>query len=341
MRKLTRQLYLLIVCLIIFFYYSDFLSAQQSLQTKPAEKKPLPIIDMHVHSISVNNFRLGEICPWFLEEMPGTDPKTGMSFPSKDCVDPWKPPKDDNEMTAGFLETLEKLNITAVVFCDNPEILYRWKKSAPGRIIPGIGVSVPENITVQAMRDSLSSGFYKVMAECAPQYQGISPSDMSLDEYFSIAEELDIPVGIHMGTGGNGMANIMGTKFRAAMGNPLELEDLLHRHPKLRVWVMHAGYPFIDELIAVMGWNAYVFLDISGFIWSYPLEEIHMVIKRLVQAGFGKRIMYGTDFIGYPDMIKTSIGVIQNASYLTEEQKRDILYNNAARFLRLNEIGEN
>jgi predicted TIM-barrel fold metal-dependent hydrolase len=104
------------------------------------------------------------------------------------------------------------------------------------------------------------------------------------------------------------------------------------------VWVQHAGYPFIDELIAVMGWNAYVFLDISGFIWSYPLEEIHATIKRLVQAGFGRRIMYGTDFIFWPRMIEASIGVIENASYLTEEQKRDILYNNAARFLRIEEL---
>ena len=48
--------------------------------------------------------------------------------------------------------------------------------------------------------------------------------------------------------------------------------------------------------------------------------------------------MYGTDFMGYPKMIEASIGVIENASYLTEEQKRDILYNNAARFLRLVEL---
>jgi predicted TIM-barrel fold metal-dependent hydrolase len=48
--------------------------------------------------------------------------------------------------------------------------------------------------------------------------------------------------------------------------------------------------------------------------------------------------MYGTDFMGYPKMIEASVGLIQNASYLTEEQKRDILYNNAARFLRIDEI---
>ncbi|MFH0841190.1 MAG: amidohydrolase family protein [Bacteroidota bacterium] len=325
------------ILMIALCFIMPVLSIAQGPKQLPA-KKPLPIIDIHVHSISIGSMQMGDLCPWFLEDMPGTDPKTGMSFPSKDCVDPLKPAKNDEELSKAFLETIERLNITAVVFCDNPEMLYRWKKAAPGRIIPGIGVSTPNDITAKAMRDSLSSGFYKVMSECAPQYHGMSPSDMSLDEYFTIAEELDIPVGIHMGTGGNGMANIMGSKFRAAMGNPLELEDLLHRHPKLRVWVQHAGYPFTDELIAVMGWNAYVFLDISGFIWSYPLEEIHMVIKRLVQAGFGKRIMYGTDFMGYPKMIEASIGVIQNASYLTEEQKRDILYNNAARFLRIDEI---
>jgi uncharacterized protein len=312
------------------------LLAAQGAKNEPT-KKPLPIIDIHVHSMSMGTFQMGDLCPWFLENMPGTDPKTGMTFPVKDCVDPWKPAKNDDDLTASFIETINRLNITAVVFGD-AKMLYRWKKAAPDRIIPGIGVSSADEITVAAMRDSLSSGFYKVMSECAPQYQGMSPSDMSLDEYFGIAEKLDLPVGIHMGTGGNGMTNIMGTKFRAAMGNPLELEDLLHRHPKLRVWVQHAGYPFTDELIAVMGWNAYVFLDLSGFIWSYPQEEIHMVIKRLIQAGFEKRIMYGTDFMGYPRMIETSIGLIQNASYLTEEQKRDILYNNAARFLRIDEI---
>ena len=50
--------------------------------------------------------------------------------------------------------------------------------------------------------------------------------------------------------------------------------------------------------------------------------------------------MFGTDFMGYPRMIEACIGVIENASYLTEEQKRDILYNNAARFLRIDEIKE-
>jgi uncharacterized protein len=330
----------LLTAVSLLFFLSSLVFGQANTNPPPKKQMP-PIIDIHVHSMKIGGFQMGDLCPWFLKDMPGTDPKTGMTFNvSGDCVDPIKAAKDDEELTAAFLETIERLNITAVVFGD-ADVLYKWKNAAPGRIIPGIGVSNAEEITVAAMRDSLSSGYYKVMSECAPQYNGMSPSDMSLDAYFAIAEELDLPVGIHMGTGGNGMTNITGSNYRAAMGNPLLLEDLLHRHPKLRVWVQHAGYPMIDELIALMGCNAYVFLDISGFIWSYPQEEIHATIKRLIQAGFGKRIMYGTDFIAWPRMIEASISLIQNASYLTEEQKRDILYNNAARFLRLEELKKN
>jgi predicted TIM-barrel fold metal-dependent hydrolase len=301
-------------------------------------KQMPPIIDIHVHAIKVGDSDWGDLCPWFLKSMPGTDPKTGMTFSfGGDCVEPLKAAKSTEELTTSFIETINRLNITAVVFSDD-ELLRQWKTLAPDRIIPGIGVSSPNDISVADMEKALSSGYYKVMSECAPQYQGLSPSDMSLDAYFALAEKMDIPVGIHMGTGGNGMTNITGSKYRAAMGNPFELEDLLHRHPNLRVWVQHAAYPMIDELIAVLGYNAYVFVDLSGFIWSYPQEEIHMVIKRLIQAGFGKRLMYGTDFIVWPKMIEASIGLIQNSSYLTEEQKRDILYNNAARFLRIKEI---
>jgi hypothetical protein len=158
---------------------------------------------------------------------------------------------------------------------------------------------------------------------------------MSLDAYFAAAEKLNIPVGIHMGTGGNGMANLTSPKYRASMGNPLLMEDLLARHPKLKVWLMHAGYPMADEMIALMGANAYVYVDIAGMIWSYPQAEINAYIKRLVQAGFGKRIMYGTDLLIWPKLVETSLSIIENADYLSYDQKRDILFNNAVRFFRL------
>ena len=296
----------------------------------------LPVFDIHVHTMKVNPSWASPMCPWFLSNMPGADPlQAPPSFQNLDCVDPLMPATSDEEMQDEVIKRIQKFNMTMVAFGD-AGVLHSWVKAAPpGRIIPGIGISDAASMTVEAFRDSLTNGFYKVMAEVAPQYQGMSPSDPSLDPYFAVAEELNVPVGIHMGTGGNGMANVQGSKFRASMGNPYLLEDLLARHPKMKIWVMHAGYPMLEEMIGLMGANAYVYLDISGFIWSYPLDEIHYYIKRLVQAGFGKRIMYGTDFMMWPRLFETSMGVIEHAQYLSEEQKRDILFNNAVRFFRM------
>ncbi|HEY5824480.1 MAG TPA: amidohydrolase family protein [Cyclobacteriaceae bacterium] len=306
--------------------------------TYAQEQKHLPIIDVHVHAMKANPSFAGDMCPWFLKNMPGGDPnQPPPSFINLDCADPLKAAKTDKEMQDALMATMKRLNMTFIAYGD-AQIIRNWQKAAPaGRIIPGFGVSSPKDITVKAFQDSLSNGFYKVMGEVAPQYQGLSPSDQSLDEYFAVAEKLNIPVGIHMGTGGNGMANINSPKYRASLGNPFLLEDMLAKHPKLKIWVMHAGYPMIDEMIALMGANAYVYVDLAGFIWSYPQEEIHDYLKRLIQAGFGKRIMYGTDLLVWPKLIETSVGLIENANYLSAEQKRDIFFNNAVRFFRLDE----
>ncbi|MBN3521303.1 amidohydrolase family protein [Algoriphagus lutimaris] len=313
-----------------FFSLIALLSFQISAQT---EKKMPPIIDVHVHASKVNPAFASDLCPWFLTSMPGSGPnQPAPSFLNNDCVDPLKAAKSDQEMQDAIISATERLNVTMVVSGD-AEIIHNWYNAVPNRIIPSIGIG--QDMSVEAFRDSLSGGFYKVMGEIAPQYQGKSPSDMSLDEYFGVAEELGIPVGIHMGTGGNGMANITSPSYRASMGNPFLLEDMLARHPKLKIWVMHAGYPMIDEMIALMGANAYVYVDLAGLIWSYPQDEIHDYLKRLVQAGFGKRILYGTDLMIWPKLLETSIGLIQNATYLSYDQKRDIFFNNAVRFFNL------
>jgi uncharacterized protein len=92
----------------------------------------------------------------------------------------------------------------------------------------------------------------------------------------------------------------------------------------------------IDNLLTLLQANSHVYVDVAGLIWSYPFVEVNRYIQRIVEAGFEDRVMFGTDQMYWPKVMATSISVIQNADYLSPEQKRDILYNNAARFLRLN-----
>ena len=59
------------------------------------------------------------------------------------------------------------------------------------------------------------------------------------------------------------------------------------------------------------------------------------VLRRLVEAGYGRRIMFGSDQMVWPGAIAAAIDAITSADFLMPSQKRDILHDNAARFLRL------
>jgi uncharacterized protein len=52
--------------------------------------------------------------------------------------------------------------------------------------------------------------------------------------------------------------------------------------------------------------------------------------------------MWGSDQMVWPRTIEVALETIEKAPFLSGEQKRDIFYNNAARFLRLSqeEIGK-
>ena len=297
-----------------------------------------PVIDVHVHAMD-DVPGIGPMCP-NTSKFTASDPKTKeapVGWVQEECT-PKLYPAAKGEYMKDVLAEMERLNVTAVVFGD-PASVQKWKDAAPKRVITGTsfsnGMQPGSRVPLDELRKDFTTGGFKVMGEIGLQYEGLSPSDPSVDQYFALAEELDIPVAIHMGTGGSGRANVTTPKFRGSMGNPLLLEELLARHPKLRVQVMHAGYPMIDNMLTLLQANSHVYVDVAGLIWSYPLKEVNRYIKRLVDAGFEDRVMFGTDQLLWPKLMAYSISVIQNAEYLTPEEKRDILYNNAARFLRL------
>ena len=103
----------------------------------------------------------------------------------------------------------------------------------------------------------------------------------------------------------------------------------------MRLYVMHAGWPLIDEMLALLFYHPQINVDVGVISWQLPRAEFHRYLRRFIDAGLGKRVMFGTDNLQYPRLIERSIRVIEQAPFLGEEQKRDILYNNAARFLRL------
>lgn len=318
--------------IVVLAFSGPLLEAQNTDNTLP------PVIDVHVHSMTESFPGGGPMCPNTFDFL-ASDPsqkEAPFGWAPEQCT-PKLYPAAKGEYLRDTIAGMKRLNVTAVVFGDSATV-HQWMDGYPGHVIPGTGFEDAMQggrIPIDQLRQAFTTGGFKVMGEIGLQYEGLSPSDPSVDPYFALAEQLDIPVAIHMGTGGSGRANIAMPKYRASMGNPLLLEDLLARHPKLRVQVMHAGYPMIDNMLALLQESSHVYVDIAGLIWSYPLKEVNGYIERLVDGGFEDRVMFGTDQLEWPGLEAYCISIIQNADYLSPQQKRDILYNNAARFYRI------
>jgi hypothetical protein len=159
-----------------------------------------------------------------------------------------------------------------------------------------------------------------------------------MDTIYRIAANYDLPVGIHFGLAPPGSQLTGFPKMRVEYGNPLMIQDVLIKFPKLRLNIMHAALPlFGDETFAIMNLFPNVYVDIGVLTWhdDYTRESVKEFLIKACKYGFIDRIMYGSDEMVWPGAIGLSIDFIENADFLTDKQKRDILYNNAAKFLRL------
>lgn len=281
-----------------------------------AAQQPPPIIDMHLHA-----------------DLPPYDIKPGTPALCRP-----EPCSDDDGATAGPADTM-KQSIAAMdrynivkAFLSGLDLanVDKWVATNPKRFLAAPFIVKPDQYEVPKLRQEYASGRLQGLGEIAAQLNGIAPNAPALAPYFAMAAELDIPVLVHTLGIGPYLPN-----FRTAAGSPLLLEDVLVRHPTLRIYIENAGYPFRDDTIAMMSQYPQLHGDVSTITWVVPRTAFYDYLEALVRAGLGKRLMFGSDQMRWPQKIGEGIEAIREAPFLTEEQKRDILYHNAARFLRL------
>ena len=291
----------------------------------------LPIIDMHMHAKRAADFGRPPVRLCLPVTVYGvTDPR---------CPEPILSPATDEAMIEQTVAILERRNIIGVLSGSTLKNIRPFQQAAPARLIPAYELKLGREGTLSpdALRRHLEAGDFRVLGEILNQYVGIAPGDKRMDPYWALAEKLDIPVAIHMGEGYPGAPYRDDPQYRARLGSPFLLEGVLVRYPRLRVCVMHYGSPLIDEMIAVLYTHPQVYIETGGIQWTYPREYFYGQLQKFINAGFGKRVMFGSDQMVWPGLIEPSIEIIEEAPFLSKEQKRDIFYNNAAHFLRLSE----
>lgn len=98
---------------------------------------------------------------------------------------------------------------------------------------------------------------------------------------------------------------------------------------KLKIWIMHAGAPFVQETIAMMKYYRTVHADISVISNPYIFSpaEFQLSMQQLINAGLENRLMFGTAK-GDIKYILDNLDQLE----LTTAPKEKILYLNAERF---------
>ena len=322
-------------------FYLALAAAQAGAAMQP------PILDMHLHARKagyVGADPLPMCTPFAI--MPRSDPKNGvlegMEMNGPPCAQPVPAARTDAEALGGTLREMEANNIFGVV-SGEPALVDEWVAAAPDRFLPAIDYRLPGTPgsrhvapkSLDQLRALHRAGKLVVIGEIMAQYEGVAVDDPRMDPLWALAVELDVPVALHMGPGEPAEPYTNGGAYLAALSNPLRLEPVLKKYPKLRMSLMHAGYPHADELRALMFNYPQVYAEIGSIVYTEPRPAFYAFLREVGDAGYGDRIRFGSDQMIWPGIITPSVKAIQDAPFLTENQKRDILYNNAARFLRL------
>lgn len=271
-----------------------------------------PIIDVHVHAYN-NQLAPQRFC----------FPQPCEGLPSQVL--------DGDRLLPATLRAMDELNIVLGVASSSWRNVRSWVDGNEDRFVSAISIGNPANRPIEMLRSLLETDSLKVLGEISSQYQGIAADDPQLDPIYALAIEFDVPVHIHVaGLGGS-------EDFPTHLGNPQRLAPVLAKHPGLRIYLENAAWPYLEEVTSLMYQYPTVYADISTILHLTPRDTALRYVKRLVENGLAKRLMFGSDQMSWPEVMAEAVEALQSADFLTADQKADIFYHNAARFFELSE----
>lgn len=130
-----------------------------------------------------------------------------------------------------------------------------------------------------------------------PPYGHYYSNDKRVYPFYEKAVELDIPIYFHHSH-----------MFGSPKNCPLKyariwlLDNITIDFPDLRFNVEHMGYPWTEELLAIMARSPNVYTDIAMFINPYGGTGRRLLLARNLnmarEYGVFDRVFYGSDYVG-------------------------------------------
>jgi len=154
-----------------------------------------------------------------------------------------------------------------------------------------------------------------------PLSYGLPPNDRRFYPLYQKCMELDIAVGFQVGHS----AEVLPSDC----GRPMLADDVAIEFPDLRINLSHTGWPWVDEWCSMLWRHPNVYGDISAY---FPKTLDDRLVKFMDSNRGREKVLFGTNGLGLErckrELLELDIG---------EDTKRAVLYDNPARFLKLEE----
>jgi len=251
--------------------------------------------------------------------------------------EPHKPAVLDEKVFNDTLAQMDQLNIRHAILSGPNNVTVEWCRRVPGRFIASWLPSVnPGNPDEEAARfiEAIETRGFRGLGELVIQDAGLAVNDERFFPLYRICQERHLPVIFHTGFNGPEFYR-EAPSFRTRLGDPLLLEDVAVAFPDLAIIMDHLSFPFTDQAAYILFAHPNVYTDVAAVSWCLGRAGFHRLLRQVFDLVGPDKILFGSDQMDVPHMIPVGVGAIQEAPFLSEEDKRKILGDNARRLLGL------
>ena len=294
-------------------------------------------------SFRINAFHFG-YGPWTVDQ-DGNSPYTLYSHPFITDLDKyleWVRQKIIEKKAQGCVAL--KLPIAYDRGLDFAETPYHQAQAAFGRLTAAFSEAPqkPQSVEQSNSVASISSSVPVQPDSELPPVPGVSSADIKVFQdflFFQIcrqAAELDLPVQVHTGMG------------QGRRTNALWLQEVIQKNPQTRFVLLHGGYPWIEDIPALVRLYPNVFADLCWLpLGSTPAGKF--LLHELIENATSDKVMWGCDtwtaeesygaLLSLRFVLCSVLAEKVSDGYLTTQDAYqiidNILYRNAADFFRL------
>jgi predicted TIM-barrel fold metal-dependent hydrolase len=251
----------------------------------------------------------------------------------------WDAPPSSQAFRDSLLTAFHTYHLESAVASGDLAAVRVVTAMAPDRVLAGVsygpGLALP---TTDEVRGDFKAGRVAVFGEIDAAWLGEPLDGSHLAPYWNVVDSMRVPVAVFTGLAPAGTSlRACCAGYRATAAHLRDIEEVLVRHPTLRIDLMQAGWPYREQTIALMHSYPELYADLGNLAGnpSIPREEFWDYLHALIRAGLGERVMFGSGLSAqeWGAKIGSIVEPIQAAPFLSEAQRADIFYRNAERFL--------